>query len=168
MSVGMGASAEVTFWRIGCDTPDYEADDLAGKGADLSGGRWNRIGTPLLYASTSRALACLETVVHLARRPLPLNRYLVRISVPASAWAAAAEADPAVLVGWDAEPAGKVSLDWGNGWAHGAKTLLARVPSAIVPEEFNVLVNPAHRDAAGVKAAKVRRWLYDARLRPMR
>ena len=86
----------------------------------------------MLYASTSRALACLETVVHLARRPLPLNRYLVRLSVPAAAWAAAAEADPAALVGWDAEPAGKVSLDWGTGWAHGAKTLLARVPSAIV------------------------------------
>ena len=161
----MSMSAEVALWRIGCDTPAFEADDLAGKGAELSGGRWNRIGTPLLYASTSRALACLETVVHLARQPLPLNRHLVRLSVPASAWAAAAEVDPAVLVGWDAEPAAKASLDWGTAWAAGADTLLARVPSVIVPEEFNVLINPAHRDAAGVKAVKVRRWLYDARLR---
>ena len=87
--------------------PLYEAHDMTGKGAELSGGRWNRVGTALVYASTSRALACLETVVHLAADPLPLNRYLVAVSVPAAAWAAAVELDPATLVGWDAEPAAK-------------------------------------------------------------
>ena len=70
------------MWRIAADTPTYEADDLSGKGAELSGGRWNRKGTPLIYASVSRALACLETVVHLTQTPLPLNRYLVEIRVP--------------------------------------------------------------------------------------
>lgn len=160
MSVG------VTLWRIGTDTPDYEAHDLSGKGAEKSGGRWNRIGTPLVYASTTRALACLETVVHLAKKPLPLNRYLVQITVPMAAWSAATELDPAALVGWDAEPAGKASLDWGTSWVSSTTALLARVPSVIVPEEFNVLVNPAHPDAGGLKAIKVRKWLYDARLMP--
>jgi RES domain-containing protein len=159
---------DITLWRIGTDTPDYEADDLAGKGAERSGGRWNRIGTPLVYASTTRALACLETVVHLAKKPLPLNRYLVRISVPEAAWTAATELDPSTLVGWDAEPAGKASLDWGTGWAVSGTTLLARVPSVIVPEEFNVLINPAHPGAAGITASKVRKWLYDTRLMPRR
>lgn len=156
---------EVAVWRIASDTPDYEADDTSGKGAEKTGGRWNRPGVPMLYASTSISLACLETVVHLARkRRLPLNRYLVKLTVPQSAWQAALDADPTALVGWDAEPAGMVSLDWGTHWAASTVSLIARVPSVIVPEECNVLVNPAHPDAAAIKAVKVRKWLYDERL----
>jgi RES domain-containing protein len=159
-------SVAITLWRIAADTPDYEAHDLTGKGAQKTGGRWNRVGTPLLYCSSSRALACLETLVHLAKKPLPLNRYLVKLTVPGNAGACAAEFDAAAQVGWDAEPAGRVSLDWGTAWAGAATTLVARVPSVIVPEEFNVLVNPLHGDIAQVKAEKVRKWTYDARLLP--
>jgi RES domain-containing protein len=159
-------SVQVTLWRIAADTPTYEANDLSGKGAEKSGGRWNRVGTPVVYASTSRALACLETVVHLSTPPLPLNRFLVELSVPIAAWRAAVKVDPAKLVGWDAEPAGKASLDWGAAWLASKATLLAKVPSIIVPEEWNVLVNPAHPDAAMVVASKVRKWTYDSRLQP--
>ncbi len=158
------------LWRIAADTPGYAADDATGTGAQRSGARWNRKGTAVLYAATSRALACLETVVHLADAGLPLNRYLVEIAVPDADWAAREVFDPAAHVGWDAEPAGMVSLDWGTAWAAGGRTLLAEVPSVIVPEEANVLVNPAHPSAAGLRVRKVRRWLYDARLfaRPAR
>ena len=103
-------------------------------------------------------------MVHLARHPLPLNRCLVGITVPAPAWAAAVDLDGATLVGWDAQPAGKASLDWGTAWAQAGTTLLARVPSVVVPEEFNVLINPAHAAIAHVESKKRRRWLYDARL----
>ena len=160
------SAGEVSLWRIGTDTPDNEAHDLSGKGAELSGGRWNRVGTPLIYASTTRALACLETLVHLAKTPLPLNRYLVRIDVPSSAWSAAVELDSARVVGWDAQPAGKASQDWAADWTSSGASLLARVPSIVVPEEFNVLINPAHPEIGTVVAEKVRKWLYDVRLRP--
>lgn len=163
---GLAAAPAASLWRIATDTPAFEAHDLSGKGAELTGGRWNRPGTPLVYASTTRALACLETVVHLARTPLPLNRYLVEIVVPADLWAQAEWLDPAALVGWDAMPAGKASLDWGGEWAQSGRSLLARVPSAIVPEEHNVLVNPRHPAAGRLQAVKRRRWLYDARLAP--
>jgi RES domain-containing protein len=129
---------DVTLWRIGADTPDYEA----------------------------RSLACLETLVHLAKHPLPLNRYLVKITVPAAAWRTAMVLDGATLVGWDAEPPSKASLDWGTDWARASSTLLARVPSVVVPDEFNVLINPTHPDSGGVKAEKARKWLYDFRLAP--
>lgn len=157
-------SVEVTLWRIGVDTPGYEAHDTTGKGAETSGGRWNRVGTPMLYTSTSRALACLETVVHLAGESLPMNRYLVKLTVPIKAWRAAMVVDPTQLVGWDAEPAGKASLDWGTRWVDAKSTLLALVPSIIVPEELNVLINPVHPDVANIRAVKVRKWVYDARL----
>jgi RES domain-containing protein len=154
----------MTLWRIGADTPTYEAHDLSGKGAESSGGRWNRVGTPMLYTSTTRALACLETIVHLAGEPLPLNRYLVKVTVPMAAWRAATVVDPTKLIGWDAEPAATASLDWGTSWTGTKSTLLARVPSIIVPEELNVLINPAHPGAASIRAVKVRKWVYNARL----
>jgi hypothetical protein len=94
----------------------------------------------------------------------PLNRSLVEVRVPRDLWAAAAAFDSPRFVGWDAEPAGKVSLDWGTAWARGTSTLLALVLFFIVVEESNVLLNPAHPDARRVRAAKVRRWLYDGRL----
>ncbi|MBK6852478.1 MAG: RES family NAD+ phosphorylase [Burkholderiales bacterium] len=157
-------AAPVLLWRIGVDTPGYQAHDLSGKGAEVSGGRWNRPGTPLVYTSTTRALACLETVVHLGAGSLPLNRYLVAIELPQALWDAAAVLDPSALVGWDAEPAGQASLAWGEAWARDNRSLLARVPSVIVPEEHNVLINPRHPDAGQLQAIKQRRWLYDARL----
>ena len=73
-------------WRIATDTPTFTADDLAGTGAKLTGGRWNRPGTALLYCAENIALASLETFVHLNSSALPLNRYLVRIEIPDATW----------------------------------------------------------------------------------
>lgn len=154
----------VSIWRIATDTPDYTADDLSGAGARATGGRWNARGTPMLYASASCALACLETVVHLGGSvPLPLNRYLVRIDVPAAAWAVRMLLAADQHVGWDAVPAGRVSIAWGTAWAADGGSLLAQVPSVIVPEEHNLLINPLHPQAAQLRATKLRRWLYDPR-----
>jgi RES domain-containing protein len=152
-------------WRIAADTPDHGADDLSGKGAARSGGRWNRKGTPLVYTSTSMALACLETIVHLGgMHPLPLNRYLVEIEIPDEAWAARTRFDVAAHVGWDALPAGLISIDWGTQWAKTAAQLVAEVPSIVVPEESNILLNPVHPLAATLVPTKLRRWTYDGRL----
>lgn len=107
------AAPALAFWRIATDTPDHTADDLSGQGAERAGGRWNARGTPLVYASSSRALACLETVVHLGGGlALPLNRYLVCIELPPDVWAARTVFDVAVQVGWDALPPGRVSIAW--------------------------------------------------------
>jgi len=152
-------------WRIAPDARDYGADDLSGRGAEKTGGRWNRKGTPVLYCSSSIALACLETLVRLAGwDPLPLNRYVVRIAIPASAWRRRAVLAPSEHIGWDCEPPGLVSINWGKRWLTAVESLIAEVPSVIVPEESNILVNPGHPDAARLRAQKVRRWTYDPRL----
>ena len=154
-----------TAYRIGTDTPAYEADDLTGTGAATTGGRWNEKGTAVVYAAENRSLACLETLVHLAAGGLPFNRYLVEVSIPDPVWAAARRETPASLpVGWDAQPAGRASIGSGTGWLRSRSSAVLLVPSAIVPEEYCVLVNPAHPDSAGIRAVKSRRWLYDPRL----
>lgn len=155
----------VTLWRIGVDAPEYMADDATGRGAEITGGRWNRKGRPVLYTSTSIALACLETAVHLKQRGLPLNRYLVKIAVPLATWQARETKAAADLpMGWDALPEGKVSLDAGDAWLIGRSSPLLVVPSVIVPEEHNVLINPAHALSKGITFAKLRKWSYDPRL----
>ena len=157
----------IVVYRIAVEAPAYGAEDLSGEGAKRSGGRWNTAGIPAVYASRTRALACLETVVHLtSAASLPMNRYLVEIELPAAAWAARVLfGDPSAAVGWDAEPAGRISIQWGSYWLTRADSLLAEVPSAIVPEETNILINPAHSDIAAVTARMIRKWIYDRRLR---
>jgi RES domain-containing protein len=155
----------VRIWRIGTDTPDYGSDDLSGEGARRTGGRWNRAGTPMIYASSSIALSCLETVVHLDAGDLPLNRYLVSIEIPDNVWEAKNILNRDDHVGWDAIPAGITSLEAGNRWAAEGTSAVLLVPSVIVPEENNVLINPAHPEALQIQAKKIRRWTYDARFR---
>ena len=109
-------------------------------------------------------MACLETIVHLgASKSLPLNLYMVRIDVPTDVWAQVTMIDIASHIGWDALPVGMVSINWGTKWCANMTSALALVPSVVVPEEFNVLLNPVHGDAAKLKATKIRKWLYDPR-----
>jgi RES domain-containing protein len=156
----------LTIWRIATDTKSYEAHDLSGAGAKSTGGRWNEAGDPLVYASETQALACLETLVHLNAGGLPLNRYLVSVTIPASVWADMRRETPGSLpVGWDADPSGRASIQFGTDWIRSAGSALLRVPSVIVPDEYNVLINPLHPDSRAVAAVKIRKWLYDPRLR---
>jgi RES domain-containing protein len=150
-------------WRIATDTPGYTADDLTGAGAKLSGGRWNRPGNAMIYCASNISLAVLETFVHLKAGGLPLNRYLVELTIPDEVWSAAT-ALPAPPVGWDAIPVGKVSLDEGDRWLKANRSAVLIVPSVIVGEERNVLINPLQRDARRNTARKVRKWGYDPRL----
>jgi RES domain-containing protein len=156
-----------TLWRIATDTPAYEADDLTGRGAEISGGRWNEPGLAAVYASASRALACLETIVHLNAGGLPFNRYLVEISLPDTVWAGARrETAESLPVGWDAQPAGRASIRLGSDWLRGGESALLILPSALVAEEINVLINPRHADSRCITARKLRRWVYDPRVTP--
>jgi RES domain-containing protein len=154
------------LWRIAPDTPDYVANDLSGKGAEVTGGRWNRKGLPVVYAAGTASLAALETIVHFAAAGLPLNRFLVRIDLPDDLWEARRVAPGSSLeVGWNAVPPGKVSLDVGDAWLKDpAGPLVLEVPSVVVPEESNVLLNARHAEMKRVNATKLRLWHYDGRL----
>lgn len=155
----------VPVWRIAVEAPAYAANDLSGTGARLTGGRWNSKGTPVVYCAANIALATLETVHNLSSGGLPFNRYLVRIDLPDGVWERRQVLDP-LPGGWDSIPAGMSARSAGDAWiALGAAALLV-VPSVIVPDEFNVLINPHHGDAAALTATTVRRWIYDPRFFP--
>ena len=103
-------------YRIGTDTPAYKADDLSGKGAEITGGRWNEKRAAVVYAAENRSLACLETLVHFAAGGLPFNRHLVEILIPDPVWSAARRESVMTLpVGWmpsqQAAPASALAWD---------------------------------------------------------
>ncbi len=153
-----------TVWRIATDAPTCEADDMTGAGAKLTGGRWNEKGVSVVYAAQNRSLACLETIVHLNAGGLPLNRYLVEVAIPDDVWGAREEVVATKLVGWDARPASRTSIGFGTEWARSRRAPILVVPSVVVPEEANVLVNPLHPSSASLIARKVRLWTYDPRV----
>ena len=130
----------MVLWRIAAETRRYGAADLSGAGAAAKPGRWNAIGEPVLYAAPTLALAVLETAAHIDDAGLPQNRFVVRIDVPDKIWRA------------------RTTL--GSRWLREGASAVLEVPSVIVPEETVVVINPAHRDTARIKAAVVRRFEY--------
>lgn len=159
------ARAEVALWRIAKHTADYAATDLGGGGARATGGRWNGKGVPVVYAATTIALATLETLAHLGDNIAIRNAFLVRIDVPAPVWKARQTITAGDLAPtWLAEPPGSTTIDAGNAWLASRACALLLVPSVIVPEEYNVLINPLHPHAAKLAAAVVRQYVYDPRL----
>lgn len=153
------------IWRIATEGPTWRADDLSGIGAATDPGRWNSLGCPVVYSSSSIALACLETLVHITGDlPLPLVRWLVAIDVPSEQWQLRTSLLAEAPSGWDVTPAQASTRGWGDRWLASHRSLIAEVPSVIVPEEGNLLINPAHSSCSQLKATVVRRWTYDSRL----
>ena len=138
---------------------------MSGKGAASMGARWNNPGELVVYAATSISLAAWETRAHFGRgAALPWNRFLVRIDVPDDVWAARQTLSRPPPVGWNAIPEGSVSRNGGSAWLKAGTTALLAVPSVIIDEEDNILVNPVHVDSRRILAAKVRRFVYDHRV----
>lgn len=149
-------------WRIAADTRTYGADDLSGAGAAKNPGRWNDPGQRVLYAAPTIAMAVLETAARIDDAGLPLNRYLIEITMPEAIWAAREILDTRTLdVTWAAIPAGRGSVKHGSAWIKSSRSALLVVPSVIVPEEPVVVINAIHPDAAGLKARVVRRFEYN-------
>jgi RES domain-containing protein len=155
----------ISLWRIAKETPAYKATDLSGGGAKITGGRWNSKGNAVVYTATTIALATLETLAHLGDTIAIRNAFLVRVEVPQKVWKKRVVIDPTSLdPTWMAEPPGRTSKEIGDQWIAGGSAALLLVPSVLVPEEFNVLINPAHKDASGITARAARQYVYDPRL----
>jgi len=139
---------------------------LSGNGAQFSKGfRWNSYGTPMVYTAESRSLAVLEVALHLDfTEDLPIDRYLMEIEVPDELEVLTLpESD--LPKGWDVKPPGSISQRIGDEFINGNTAPVLHVPSSIVPEEFNFLLNPVHEDFAKIKISKRVRFGFDERLK---
>jgi len=152
-------------WRIASWVPNYKPEDLNGVGGLYVEGRWNTKGMQVVYTSSNIALCVLETIVHLKANSLPLNRYLVKIQVPDELWEQRRVIDDFQVPQWSSIPHSTYSQEYGDGWLRQRTELLLEVPSAIVHEESNILINPMHPDLNQLQAKQVRLFTYDPRIK---
>jgi RES domain-containing protein len=144
----------------------YLSSVLSGIGASLSEGfRWNSLSTRMVYTAESRALAILEVSVHLdLQEDLPTDRYLITLEIPDEV--EVLELDPFILpVDWDAKPPILETQLAGDDFVNQQTAAILKVPSAIVHEEFNYLINPLHPDAQKIKIKTSKKLIFDSRLK---
>lgn len=146
-------------WRV-CRAA-YQA--LDGEGARLYGGRWNSEGVAVVYASSTLSLAALEYLIHVDVEDVPDDLVAMRLAVPDDA-AGRSVAVADLPADWYRIPEHAACVALGDAWITANEALLVRVPSAVVPEETNVLINPAHGRAAEVAVVTARAFAYDPRL----
>ncbi|TSD67403.1 RES domain-containing protein [Inquilinus sp. KBS0705] len=139
-------------------------NDLTGTGARLYGGRWNSEGKSMVYLASSRALAALEVLVHMPPLLLPNNFCIAEIEVPDKNILTLDEStlpDNWQDVSYPAE-----LKQIGNTFIREAAYLMLKVPSAVVPQEYNYLLNPWHPDIKKVSILKTLPFSFDERLKP--
>lgn len=136
---------------------------LSGKGAALSGNRWNSKGTELIYYADSRALAMAEVAVHLSLSILPKDYVMVEIEIPTSVSIVSLTTDE-LPPSWNSFPHLLDTQKIGDDFVAERKSCVLKLPSAVVPGDFNFLINPHHADFASISIKGQEDFPFDSRL----
>jgi RES domain-containing protein len=137
-------------------------DDTSGQGAALYGGRWNSVGTKVLYTANSAALAMLEALVNLPNLKIRDPYCIVVLEVPENSIKEISIKD--LPDEWNNLPAPEILKRTGDAFTREGKYLLLKVPSALLPSENNYLINPLHKDFSKIIIIKKDIITFDKRL----
>lgn len=130
------------------------AGDLSGQGAMKFGGRWNSSGNPMVYTSETRALSMLELLVHLGRNEVPPDMAFTVLDIPDRLLNECLKPD-VLPADWNQYPFHLASRRLGDAFLHLRKYLILQVPSVLVPEEYNFLINPLHPAVTEIRIAQI-------------
>jgi RES domain-containing protein len=144
----------MALWRIS------RHRDLSGAGGLRAPGRWHERGLPIVYLAESPAGALLEACVHTSANDVPPSYTLLAVSVPSRI---SLQATDALLADWTRHL--ELTRELGSAWLRSMESALLRVPSALVPATFNVLLNPLHPDAGHVRIEAAYDYPFDRRLK---
>jgi RES domain-containing protein len=139
------------------------AGDLAGTGARLAGGRWNSKGVPVVYTSGTRSLAVLEVLVHIPAAMVPKDFVIVSILIPDElgidevSWK---QIKPEI----DKQGIQADFSKLGNAWIKKLSAPVLKVPSVVVKDEYNYIINPLHNTSKDIKITEQKPFSFDARL----
>lgn len=144
----------------------YLETTLKGIGAAKNDGyRWNSLNTFLVYTAESRSLATLEVSVHLdLTEDLPTDRFYVEIEIPDSIEILEISINQ-LPENWDSKPPILETQFIGDDFVSSNSAAVLKVPSSIVPEEFNYLINPNHPDSNKIKIITYKNFRFDNRLK---
>jgi RES domain-containing protein len=139
------------------------ADDLSGKGAGKNGGRWNLIGMECLYTSESRALAVLEYTVNVNIHSIPRALSITAIDLGKVGFHEFSESE---LPGdWRKFPAPASTQHFGSAILRNNARAILKIPSTVIPQEFNYILNPAHADLKKIAILDISDFVYDVRIK---
>jgi len=146
-------------WRL--TKTKYLTTAWDGEGARRAGGRWNSVGTSVVYTSATLSLALVETLVHLPSGVLPAFS-AVRADFDDALVAILEDRD--LPADWRSDPAPGSTRAIGDAWVLAENTVVLRVPSVVVPMEFNYVLNPKHPDFIRVAIGIPMAFPFDPRL----
>lgn len=126
-------------------------------------GRWNKEGEHVVYASTTRALALLENLVHRRHLGIEVSFTLLTIEVPEKSLIETIQVK-SLPEGWQKSTNYKNCQSSTRAWFKGNKALVLKVPSSIIPEEFNAMINTNHPLFTNIKIKKRQEFTVDQRL----
>jgi RES domain-containing protein len=147
-------------WRL--IKTKYAATPFDGEGARLYGARWNSPGNRVAYASGNSALAVLEVLVHMTGGGSLPGYSLVCASLPDSLVEVIAPADRPG--DWDSSPVPPEAQAVGDAWLASTRSLALQVPSALVRDSYNILINPEHGDFGRLTIISSEPFDFDRRL----
>jgi RES domain-containing protein len=149
----------VRVWRV-CSRRHAAFD---GEGARRHGGRWNHAGAAIVYTSGSLALAALECLVNLEVDLVPEDLAAIPADIP-DGFPIRTVSSRDLPRTWRRYPAPEALQDLGAAWAAAGAAAVLAVPSAIVPQERNYLLNPRHPDFRRIRVGKSETFAFDSRL----
>ncbi len=139
------------------------ASQLTGEGAKLHGGRWNTIGSACIYTSESIALCVLEFAANVSVDLMPPSLAITVLFIPEQSWKEFSGKE--LPANWQHTPAPTETTLFGSAFLNNAKYLVLKVPSAIIPLEYNYIINPLHADFKKVKLKEVHPFTFDSRIK---
>jgi RES domain-containing protein len=144
----------------------YLETTLKGVGAALTEGyRWNSLNTYLVYTAESRALATLEVSVHIdLSEDLPTDRFYAEIDIPEDIEILELKIDE-LPENWDSKPPILETQYIGDDFVTQNNAAVLKVPSSIIPPEYNYLINPNHPDSKRIKVISKQRLVFDGRFK---
>jgi len=150
----------LTAWRI--VKRKHARTAFTAEGARLYGGRWNSVGSSMVYTAESQALAALEMVIHLDSSDLLDHYVLFKIGIEESLVTILASRE--LPRNWRADPPPLKTREIGGSWISAGTSAVLEVPSAILPAEHNFLLNPHHRDFPKLLIGRRTAFRFDPRL----
>jgi RES domain-containing protein len=139
------------------------ANDLSGTGVRLFGGRWNSRGVNALYGAENISLAKLEVTVHLDLDIIPDDYFLIEIEIPENINIKVLEKE-VLETDWNTIPHSESTQLKGDEFLDENQFLVLKVPSAIVPQEHNFILNPNHKNFSLIKITAIEKFTFDNRL----
>jgi RES domain-containing protein len=139
------------------------ANELSGKGAAKYGARWNSSGTEIIYTALNRSLAMAEVAVHFSIACIPDDYVMITIFVPDDVTIRIVQ-EGDLPTDWNSFPYFSTTQNFGDEFIKENKFCLLKIPSSVTKGDYNILINPLHKDFKKIKILSIEPFPFDHRI----